>query len=74
MSKILYNIPMMKIHDVLLELDDNPKVFEMVTWCERNCKEAWHHSDELERRWYKEFKFASRWDAVAFMHKFKKYM
>ena len=69
-----YCIPMIRVQDVLVYLDINPKVVEMRKWCDSNCDEAWSTTPHLEKRWYLEFSFKSRWDAAAFMHKFKKYM
>ena len=69
-----YCIPMMKPQATLLALDSHPQVADMIDWCRKNCEEAWSMQRSLERRWYPEFLFESRWDAAAFMKKFKKYM
>lgn len=69
-----YRIPMMKIQDILLGLDFHPKVIEMKMWCENNCKKPWKIGYSLERRWYTEFYFESRWDIADFMREFSKYM
>jgi hypothetical protein len=67
-----YKIPLMWIQDCLANLVELPKVIDMRLWCEENCEESWYMHLALERQWYPEFWFESRWDANKFMRKWIK--
>ena len=73
-KKYDYCIPMMKVQYVLLGSEESAKLAEMMSWCSSNCDRSWEMSHELEKRWYPEFYFASRWDASHFMNRFKRFM
>ena len=72
-----FKIPVMSIHDTLLDIDRNPKLIKLCYWLDTLIKKErsnWGIKDigydidyDLEAQWYPIFYFRNRWLANAFV-------